>query len=293
MIGNHVEIDPTADIRASEVIIGDYVTIGARFKALVSGRLEIGACTTIESDVSFIGRDITIGDYCYFKENVVIGGGRSMSENSIVKIGRGCLICENVLINNAEQVTIGNEVGIGKEVDIWTHGGFLNILEGFPNYSAPVSIGNHVWIPSRTTILAGVVIEDNVVIGNHSLVNRSLPSGCFAAGVPANILVVDYYPQKYTYIERQKIIQCICNEYEKIMEWKGFDTKPTIVTVSDYYIKFGETMFDLERMAVSSELDDYAEDFRDHLRRYGIKFYTGKPFKSIMPEAFGKIGGIQ
>ena len=30
--------------------------------------------------------------------------------------------------------------------------------------------------------------------------------------------------------------------------------------------------------------DDVSEDFRDYLRRRGIKIYTDKPFKSIKPE---------
>jgi maltose O-acetyltransferase len=51
--------------------------------------------------------------------------------------------------------------------------------------SSPIRIGNRVWCGANVTILAGVTIGDDVVIGAGSVVIKDLPSGCVAAGVPA------------------------------------------------------------------------------------------------------------
>lgn len=53
---------------------------------------------------------------------------------------------------------------------------------------APVVIGRNVWIGTRVTILAGVTIGDHSVIGAGSVVSRSIPARCFAAGSPARVV---------------------------------------------------------------------------------------------------------
>jgi acetyltransferase-like isoleucine patch superfamily enzyme len=283
-IGKHVEIDPSAQVQASELVIGDYVKVGPNFRARVADRLELGECTIIGQDVSFAGRKVILASYVYMREHVAIGGGQATNERSIVSIGRGGLICEDVLINDADTVTIGDDVGIGKEVDIWTHAGFLSTLDGYPSKIGPVTIGNHVWVPSRTSILPDVEVGDNVIIGNHSLVNRDVPSGCFAAGVPAKIIKKNCYPMTLTPAQKLEVVESIVKSYRKVMKWKGFSER---IVVRDGKVEFGDrVVFDFLDMTVDGRLDKHAEDFRDHLRRNGIKFYTGKPFLSINPPAF-------
>ncbi len=54
----------------------------------------------------------------------------------------------------------------------------------------PVVIGANVMVGANTTILPGVVIGDGAVIGAGSLVNRDIPPGVLAAGVPARVVRV-------------------------------------------------------------------------------------------------------
>jgi acetyltransferase-like isoleucine patch superfamily enzyme len=61
-------------------------------------------------------------------------------------------------------------VGIGAEVMIWTHGAWLDTLQGFPAEFGPVKIGNNVWLPARSVVLPNVTIGDNTVI---TYLNRS------------------------------------------------------------------------------------------------------------------------
>ena len=51
--------------------------------------------------------------------------------------------------------------------------------------TAPVRIGNHVWIGRNVTILKGVTVGDGAVIGAGAVVSRDVPPGMLALGVPA------------------------------------------------------------------------------------------------------------
>ena len=51
-----------------------------------------------------------------------------------------------------------------------------------------ITIGSGCFIGSRATILRGVTIGDNVIIGAGSIVTKDLPDNVFAAGMPAKII---------------------------------------------------------------------------------------------------------
>ena len=54
--------------------------------------------------------------------------------------------------------------------------------------TAPVTIGNHVWIGGGVIILPGVSIGDNVVIGAGSVVTKDIPSNTIAYGNPCRVV---------------------------------------------------------------------------------------------------------
>lgn len=51
-----------------------------------------------------------------------------------------------------------------------------------------IVIGSNVFIGTKSIILYDVNIEDNVIIGAGSLVNKNIPAGSVAAGVPCKII---------------------------------------------------------------------------------------------------------
>jgi maltose O-acetyltransferase len=57
-----------------------------------------------------------------------------------------------------------------------------------PERIAPVRIGSRVWIGSDVTILCGVTIGDDVVIGARSVVTKDVPSRSLAFGQPARVV---------------------------------------------------------------------------------------------------------
>ena len=51
-------------------------------------------------------------------------------------------------------------------------------------------IGKNVWIGARVTILDGVKIGDNAIIGAHSFVREDVPANAVVAGVPAKLIKI-------------------------------------------------------------------------------------------------------
>lgn len=257
---------------------------------LVSDSVYIGEYTVIKSGFRAKCRSLHIGRHCYIHENVEIGFGGCIGPNAHVYIDDYVGIFQNTHINCAETVHIGKHCGIGQEVKIWTHSAWLPVAEGFPpQHQAPVIIGDKVWLPARCQILPGVTIGDNVVVGINSLVNRNLPAGCFAAGIPAKVKEMDAYPKPLTNKELHKVALDLRKDYKIIAQDKGFE--PILVVygpVIGFFYEDERTWFDL---SMPNRLDmhgisPYAEDFRDYLRRNGFKFYNGGFFRSIMPERF-------
>ncbi len=272
-----IDIDPEtriaddAEIIASDSIhIGKYAVIGSSFKA---------KC-----------RNLHIGKHVYIGDNVGIGGGGCMGLNSNVGIGEQSLIADGSFINCAESVTIGRHVAFGYEVQIWTHGVWQPVADGFyPQKQQPVEIGDEVWLPSRCQVLPGVTIGDNVVVGMGSLVNKSLPSGCMAVGVPAQIIHIRRFPARVSDEMLFEILSNLVDEYMLIAEDKGF--QPVIKLEKNSIIHFqdeqGEVIFyTREGTFKPIIISDYAEDFRDFLRRNGFPFYGGGFFRSLTPIRF-------
>lgn len=55
-----------------------------------------------------------------------------------------------------------------------------------------VKIGREVMLGANSTVLPGVSIGDGAVVGAGSLVNRDIPPGALAAGVPAKVVRENY-----------------------------------------------------------------------------------------------------
>lgn len=52
----------------------------------------------------------------------------------------------------------------------------------------PITIGDRVWVHLGVTILPGVTIGNDSVIGAGSIVTHDIPDHVFAAGNPAGVI---------------------------------------------------------------------------------------------------------
>jgi len=285
-------------IAAGEIIVPGPVKISDDAEMWVSDKVEIGPYTVIKKGFKATCCSLHIGEHCYIHDNVEIGFGGCMGPNADVYIGNYVGIFQGTHINCAEQVHIGDYVGIGQEVKIWTHGTWLPVAEGFPpQQQGSVWVGDKVWLPARCQVLAGVIIGDNVVVGINSLVNKNLPGGCFAAGMPAKVLKENAYPKPLDGPTLLRVAAELCAEYKIIAHDKGFGPHvaaktnvngihPGVYIWFEYQDEFIE--FDLRRPELTNlhGVSEYAQDFRDFLRRNGFKFYNGGFFRSMLPLRF-------
>lgn len=96
-------------------------------------------------------------------------------------------INENVQITVGDVVEIGSDFTCGRDVIIRSYDGHTILEDGY-KISAPIKIGNHVWIGQGATILKGVTIGDGAIIAAGAIVTKDVPAGCIVAGVPAKIV---------------------------------------------------------------------------------------------------------
>lgn len=109
-----------------------------------------------------------------------------------IKIGKRFYTNRYTRIVAHEKIEIGNHVTLGQMVSILDHDhryvfeGKDMKLDGY--LTAPIKIGSNVWIGDKCTILRGVTIGDNVVVGANSLIHKDVPSNSVVGGNPFKIL---------------------------------------------------------------------------------------------------------
>ena len=91
----------------------------------------------------------------------------------------------------------GADVYIGKDVltagfcyiQSSSHGIARNTrIKGQPHTYAPIFIGDGAWLGSHVSILAGVTVGNDSVIGAHSLVNKNVEPNSIVGGIPAKFI---------------------------------------------------------------------------------------------------------
>ena len=125
-------------------------------------------------------------------------------------------LCRNlracIFITNGGSVVIGNNVGMSSPC-IWVHeslsigdnvkiGGNCTIMDNDVHQidyrdrrnnngvvkTSPVVIENDAWLGANVIVLKGVTIGARSIIGAGSVVTKSIPPDCIAAGNPARVI---------------------------------------------------------------------------------------------------------
>lgn len=107
-----------------------------------------------------------------------------------VFIGEDFFANFNLTILDEAEVRIGHHCFIGPNVSIYTACHPLDASERNTcvEWAKPVIIGDNVWIGGSATILPGVTIGNNVVVGAGSVVTKSFPDNVVIAGNPAKVI---------------------------------------------------------------------------------------------------------
>ena len=246
-------------------VIGKHVNISSKARINVSEYFEVGDRSTIRDNALIEGRHIEIGKEAWIDEYAHIGGGSCFDLQSFLKAGDLLHMGKFSHINTARKVVIGDENGIGINTKIFSHGAYLSAYEGFPVQFDDVTIGDRVWLPNAW-VNPGVTIGNDVVVAAMSLVNRDLPSGCLAGGIPTRVIKENVYPRKLNQQEKQRLVSEIASDIQTKLDLENSEIR--IMDPDTGQI----TVFDLEKRTIYGTGNKTSEIVKNQLRRYGIRF---------------------
>ncbi|GGC67151.1 acyltransferase [Hoyosella rhizosphaerae] len=140
-------------------------------------------------------------------------------KHTLKHFGDGAQILPSTIIYNPEAVSLGNNAVIGDFVHIWGGGGvsigddsMIGATTVITSQShdaravskgklyrethsrAPVNIGKNVFLGSNVTVLPGITVGDNAIIGAGAVLTKDVPDNAIVMGVPAKIVgsITDY-----------------------------------------------------------------------------------------------------
>lgn len=136
--------------------------------------------------------DKLLGSY---GNNVWIAAPFFVDYGENIHIGNNVEINMNCVFLDCNRITIGDNSGIGPGVHIYAVTHPVSSAERlsksgqfWQTFTAPVTIGNNVWIGGSSVVLPGVTIGDHVTIGAGSVVTKSIPANCLAVGNPCRVI---------------------------------------------------------------------------------------------------------
>lgn len=172
--------------------VGTQSMIDSSVQFIDPGRIRIGRAVEILRNSTLDGRSpepsaLVIGNSARLKENVWLGayGGH-------IRVGDHCLIGRNCVFQGHGGTDVGTSCGFGPacvvvsfDVVYWDEGVPL-LHQGF--LKEPTRIDDDVRVGANVTILGGVHIASDVVVGAGAVVTQDLESGWVYAGNPARKL---------------------------------------------------------------------------------------------------------
>jgi acetyltransferase-like isoleucine patch superfamily enzyme len=169
---------------------------GKMFSLLISGAFaHYGKNTVLMYPIRLNGEErIAIGD------QVFIGSGSWLqtlpdreNEAVAVSIGKGtsfagaCVISAVRSVTLEENVLLARNVYISDHIHKYTDTGVPVIAQGMDKI-LPVLIKRGAWLGQNVVVCPGVTIGVGAVVGANSVVTKSIPDYCVAAGAPARVL---------------------------------------------------------------------------------------------------------
>ncbi len=122
-----------------------------------------------------------------FEEDVATGTELYISTSCGLRISKGTMIGHQVTIMDYD----------GHPIFKRTDGVVLEQDNPYGGAMQPITIGPHVWIGFRCTILKGVTIGEGAIIGANSVVTRDIPPFTIAAGNPAKVILEEVQWRRY------------------------------------------------------------------------------------------------
>lgn len=125
-----------------------------------------------------------LGTEPYVEPNIFCGFGYNIEAGDRFFVNNNCVFID------PGKIVFGNDVMIGPQCGFYTALHALDAEMRIAGYEAayPIHVGNNVWFGGHVTVLPGVSIGDNAVIGAGSVVIRDIPADVLAVGNPCRVV---------------------------------------------------------------------------------------------------------
>lgn len=122
---------------------------------------------------------VKYGDNVHLGENFLANYNAILQDEAEINIGDNVMLASNAILATSPH-TIDEEIRNIR--------GINEYLFNVQKQALPIRLGNNVWICANVTILSGVTIGDNSIIGAGSVVINDIPPNVFACGRPCRVI---------------------------------------------------------------------------------------------------------
>ncbi len=122
-----------------------------------------------------------------------------------ISIGENFYTNHNVTILDGARVTFGDNVFIAPNCVFSTAGHAIDSEQRNKGLeiALPITVGDSVWFGANVSVLPGVTIGSNTIIGAGSVVTKNIPDGVVAVGNPCKVIrkITEEDKKKYPIFE--------------------------------------------------------------------------------------------
>ncbi|RSK39546.1 sugar O-acetyltransferase [Hymenobacter perfusus] len=108
--------------------------------------------------------------------------------------GHNIRIGKNVFVNHActfmdrGGITLEDNVLVGPKVNLITTNHLTEPGQRRDTVSLPIVLKQGAWLGANVTVMPGVTIGENAIVGAGAVVTKDVPANCIVAGVPARVV---------------------------------------------------------------------------------------------------------
>jgi len=148
--------------------------------------------------------NITEPDRMEIRAHATVRGLMRIEPGGRIVVGEGCYIGDDCILDSSESITIGRNTWLAHGVSVFDNDSHPLSLAARREQaiayrsgrahaasrpaSAPVRLGDHVWVGFNSFIGKGVTIGDRSLVAACSVVTKDVPVDCLVAGNPAKVV---------------------------------------------------------------------------------------------------------